>query len=294
MNLDRQDPKAEVKRANYFYQSLQKLDITPSSGYLQEPRDRAHIRYHLFPSENSSVCSILFHGTGNDGLFAWESIILGLIRSGRSVFSFDLSGHGQNSSTCLRSDDFLRSADFLGQELPRLLPEVQSFEAIGYSLGAKLALHTVLQKRLNWTKLVVMALPDHIEISPRFVLHELLSGISLAFWQQLVRYGWRATLPSFGSFRRKSFPIRIEPSMEISYPKMVAQLLQQEPALEAGKNLEIPTLLIYGKNDWMAPLSYGQQLAQHWPHSTLAEIKGANHFLLPLLPTTEAKLGQWL
>ena len=40
--------------------------------------------------------------------------------------------------------------------------------------------------------------------------------------------------------------------------------------------IEIPTLILWGKDDWVFPMETGTKLQQHIPHSTL-EIVDGNH-----------------
>jgi len=283
-----------VNRTSAFHKKLQELDCTESHGFFLHDLESSQTEYHLFLPSSARICTVLFHGTGNDALFGWENLILDLLQSGRAVLSFDLPGHGQNSSTLLSFESVLQGGDELFRSLVPHLPDVTSWEAIGYSLGALIALDLALNEKMQWSRLVLIALPEEVSISPHFVLAESLSLCSAVFWQQLQSFGWSSALPAFGRFRRQRFPIRLQPSLSLSYPAFIAELFRQntiEPRLHL---LQVPTLFVYGSRDYLAKTAYGRSLHQRLGRSEFIEVPGANHFLLPLMPETRAAILQWL
>lgn len=262
---------------------LDALGASYTCGQCDDPNEESRTTFHLFhPGPSfSAICTVLFHGTGNDALFCWENLILDLLKTGRAVFSFDLPGHGQSSSTILNEASFARSASFLPQLLPRLLPTLQETEAIGYSLGALAALHQVAARTMPWRSLVLMALPERVELTSAFLVIEALSFLRRGWWHQLKRYGWDASFPAFGSVRRSRFPIRLDPDIRMSYPAFVGHLLKKTDVKEELRRISVPLLLLYGTRDSLATAAYGRSLGEN-----CALIQGANHFLLPLAPAT--------
>jgi len=270
---------------------LARMGAAHTCGRCDDPHADIQTVFHLFVpgSPLPSRCTVLFHGTGNDALFCWENLILDLLKSGRAVFTFDLPGHGQRSQTILNEASFARCGAFLPELLPRLLPGLQSIEAIGYSLGALAALQLAAQGAISWQSLVLMALPERVEMSAAFIWDEALSFFQKNWWQQFLRYGWDASFPAFGPVRRSRFPIRLDPAIRMSYPDFVGHLLDKVDVASVLRQLQIPTLLIYGSRDRLATLDYGQTLS-----STCQRVQGANHFLLPLAPATRTLLFEWL
>jgi pimeloyl-ACP methyl ester carboxylesterase len=270
---------------------LDKIGASYTCGLCDDPNAESRTMFHLFhPGPAfSATATVLFHGTGNDALFCWENLILDLLKTGRAVFAFDLPGHGQHSSTILNEYSFAHAAAFLPKLLPELLPTLKETEAIGYSLGALAALHQVKESRLPWRSLVLMALPERVELTSHFIVIEALSFLHKGWWRQLKRFGWDASFPAFGSIRRSRFPIRLDPDIRMSYPVFMGQLIKSTDVKEELKALSIPILLLYGTQDSLATADYGKSLGR-----TCELIQGANHFLLPLASETGRTIMSWL
>jgi pimeloyl-ACP methyl ester carboxylesterase len=262
-----------------------------TSGQCDDPNAHARTHYHLFHPgpEFSGTVTILFHGTGNDALFCWEYLILDLLKTGRAVFTFDLPGHGQSSSTILSEASFAQAGSFLSELLPKLLPTLKETEAIGYSLGALAALQQVSEHLLPWRALVMMAVPERVELSAAFLVDEATSFFRKGWWRQLLGFGWDASFPAFGSVRRARFPIRLDPHIRMSYPAFVGEIFKIKNMKEELKKLSLPILLLYGTRDRLATAAYGQSLGKR-----CELIQGANHFLLPLAEETSKVLVGWL
>ncbi len=266
---------------------LDTLGASYTCGLCDDPNENSRTAFHLFHPGSSltATCTVLFHGTGNDALFCWEDLILDLLKTGRAVFTFDLPGHGLGSSTILSEDSFARTASFLPKLLPTLLPSLQTTEAIGYSLGALAALQQLAQRNMPWRCLVLMALPEHVELTSAFFVMESLSFLRKGWWQHLKRYGWDASFPAFGSVRRARFPIRLAPEIRISYPKFVGQLLKSKDVKRELQAIAVPVFLLYGTQDKLATETYGRSLSEN-----CEGIEGANHFLLPLMLETRTAI----
>ncbi|HET9239773.1 MAG TPA: alpha/beta fold hydrolase [Oligoflexus sp.] len=262
-----------------------------TSGQCDDPTRDARTSYHLFhpgPAFSGTV-TVLFHGTGNDALFCWEYLILDLLKTGRAVFTFDLPGHGRSSSTILHEASFARAGSFLPRLLPELLPALKEVEAVGYSLGALAALQQVSEAAMPWRALVLMAVPERVELSAAFLVDEALSFFQKTWWRQVRGFGWDASFPAFGPVRRARFPIRLDPDIRMSYPAFVDGIFKNRNVKEELKNLLLPILLLYGTRDSLATATYGQSLGKR-----CELIQGANHFLLPLAEETRKRLVGWL
>ncbi len=266
---------------------LDTLGASYTCGLCDDPNENSRTAFHLFHPGSSltATCTVLFHGTGNDALFCWEDLILDLLKAGRAVFTFDLPGHGLGSSTILNEASFARTASFLPKLLPTLLPSLQATEAIGYSLGALTALQQVTERKMPWRCLVLMALPEQVELTSDFMLMESLSFLRKAWWQHLKRYGWDASFPAFGAVRRERFPIRLAPDIRMSYPKFVGQVLKSRDVKRELQAMTVPVFLLYGTQDRLATGTYGRSLSE-----SCEMIEGANHFLLPLMLETRTAI----
>jgi pimeloyl-ACP methyl ester carboxylesterase len=291
LNLNHSVPRTGTSLPKALQAELDRLGASYTCGQCDDPNAEARTFFHLFhpAGDPPTIASVLFHGTGNDALFCWENIILDLLRSGRAVFAFDLPGHGQGSSTIFSEASFARCAAFLPKLLPELLPSLKETEAIGYSLGALAALQQLARSTMPWRSLVLMALPERVNLTAAFLLIEALSFFKSCWWQQLRTYGWDASFPAFGLLRRSRFPIRLDPDIRMSYPEFVGHLLKLTDVPAELSRLRVPTLLVYGTRDYLATTAYGQSLGK-----TCEGIEGANHFLLPLRTETRSKILAWL
>lgn len=250
--------------------------------------------YIFQPALSSPICSILFHGTGNDALFGWEDLILKLLASNRAVLCFDLDGHGATSTTRLSARTFWNQADCIAGILSSSLPAVRRLEAIGYSLGALLAARLACQQQFAWEKVVLLALPNKVQITWRFVGYELLSLGSAMFWHQLWIYGWRARIPAFGKFRRKAFPIRMHELETRTYPEFVQDRLEEWSFVNELPKLTVPVFLIFASQDQIANFSEAQSIARGVPSENCQVVSGTNHFLLPLDPRAHELILNYL
>jgi pimeloyl-ACP methyl ester carboxylesterase len=291
LNLNHNVPRTAASLSKALQAELATRGASYTSGQCDDPNQDARTAYHLFhpgPAFSGTV-TILFHGTGNDALFCWEYLILDLLKSGRAVFTFDLPGHGQTSSTILSEASFAHAGSFLPKLLPKLLPTLKETEAVGYSLGALAALQQVSSPALPWRALAMMAVPKRVEISAAFLIDEALSFFRKDWWRQLRGFGWDASVPAFGAVRRARFPIRLHPDIRMSYPAFVGEIFKIINMKEELKNLTVPILLLYGTRDSLATVAYGRSLEKR-----CELIQGANHFLLPLAEETRKALVDWL
>ena len=239
------------------------------------------VAYLLIEHPDKNKLSILFHGTGNDQIFTWQALIEALLKAGRSVLTFDLDGHGVKSSSTLVRQNFWQSADDLYLFLKVRGLDAYPYELVGYSLGALLALQATSQHTLRPSRVVIIALPLRIKLSLRFLWNELLTLFSPSFYRHWHDYGWRLAIPAFGSFRRRSFPLRLDPRFRGSYPEMVDLLLQDQAPLALINSSSHNYLLIFGKQDALAPTSDIGQWQSSSGNLKIVVIDRANHFLLP-------------
>lgn len=252
------------------------------------------VAYVYIEKADHRKLTILFHGTGNDHLFTWQPMIEALLRAGRNVLSFDLDGHGLGSTTTLIRASFAGSARDLASFLEQKGLASYPYELVGYSLGALLVLLGVQSQALKPEKIILIALPLRVRVGLGFAWNELLSLLSPAFYQQWRAYGWRETFPAAGSFRRRSFPLRLDSAFTGSYPQMVDELLQEWPPLQLGRGLSHNCLLIFGSRDRLASVPQQKLWRQAVPHATLVEIARANHFLLPFQRQTLETITSWI
>jgi alpha-beta hydrolase superfamily lysophospholipase len=292
MEKKAQLPRSEGLRRKWL-ETLMKKGFSLDEGHF--PRSSGgETAYLLINAKPHSTLTILFHGTGNDQLFTWQNLIEALLSKGRSVLTFDLDGHGLQSTTTLYRQKFWESAEDLRVFLSRKDLITYPYELVGYSLGALLALEATTEQRLRPTQIVLLALPLRIQIGLQFASSEAMSITKRSFFKQWRNYGWRETFPAVGSFRRDAFPLRIDPDFKATYPELVDQLLMDKPPLELLKKLSQNCLAVFGSRDTLARAQDSALWRKADSDVEIVVIDRANHFLLPFQRQTIDAITTWI
>lgn len=232
-------------------------------------------------TEEAGDVPILFvHGFGSS-LETWELVAPELCADRRCV-AFDLPGFGLSSKV---EGDYRAEAnvDRVVELLDRLdLPQVDVV-AHSYGCGVALGLAAAAPRRVR--RLVLSDGFTYADQMPWFfawartpVVGELLFG--LFYDQQL---DWRIPrsfydrdLVSQRMIERAEAALRA-PGTRAAALAVVRGL--DLAAVERGYGaLPHRTLVIWGREDAVTPLRYGERLAQHIPRSTLAVVPFAGHF----------------
>jgi pimeloyl-ACP methyl ester carboxylesterase len=220
------------------------------------------------------------HGTGNDGVFPQLQLFRDFLARGWAVYSFDLPGHGLGSTTLLDSQS---AVQVVRHALQIACAHYQGLEiyAVGYSLGGALLARAVLgAPALAGVR--YLATPTSLRhLGIRAAVGELPAIWQKEFYQQAAFYGPLGIIPPLGFYRRQSFPIRISavgPAKH--YISHVAEVVDQMAVLDAVKESSVPSLFVYGQNDFVVPLSQGQALALACPQAQLIVLPGLTHYTL--------------
>ena len=227
---------------------------------------------------NPSQTIVFFHGTGNDHLFGMYPLFEALLNLGFNIFTFDLDGHGSQSSTKISIKGFHSTAKTSLTFFKISWPE-QSIHLLGNSLGGLVALEG-LSTKLPVQSLTLLGVPRYISVSPSSIVPELLSPAYLSFLSYLGK--WQGSvLPSFGNFNRKNFPIRIARQSKpgLSYIPLIQEITNSFQWPEHAEMIPESCLSIFGgldliasEKDWQGPLR---------DHMNIEVVKGCNHFILP-------------
>lgn len=245
-------------------------------------------------SPESKSIVLIVHGTGNDHLFGFQSLIEELLESAHDILSFDLPGHGAESSTVLNKESFWSSGFDLQGFLDSRGFAMKKLFVIAYSLGALWVLNAIKEKQLHSEKLVLLAVPRRIRLSAVFLWQEFCTLFSSSFLRQWKTYGWRETVPAFGNFRREDFPIRLDSNCQVSYPEFVDQLFAERSPLDLIRELSQKCLVITGSDDKIALASEQSLWQRANPQLTFLVIDRANHFLLPFQKPTIDAIRHWM
>lgn len=166
-----------------------------------------------------------------------------------------MDGHGRGSTTVFDPRTVrtavaaaLDAAEWGGPSLP--------LHVVGHSLGGALVLDALADDVLERAvSAVVLSAPVEVQLGAGTVASELRGFFCEATLAQREHYGWWGLVPAFGPVKRAAYPFRRTDAdgHAWSYVDAVRRLLG-EMRLEARvEGIRVPTLLIYGRADRLAP-----------------------------------------
>ena len=116
-----------------FEKTLAAESILVHKGFHQNDTKHKTSNY-FFKSKKSAETVVFAHATGNDNLFPQMPLFLNILKNGFNVLTFDLDGHGAQSTTILEKTNFWGSIDRAVEFLKREY-DIKSFHLMGQSLG---------------------------------------------------------------------------------------------------------------------------------------------------------------
>jgi pimeloyl-ACP methyl ester carboxylesterase len=236
---------------------------------------------------------MLVHGLGDNGACDYREHIPWLARSFH-VIAVDLPGFAQSDKADVAYSPSSYAA-FLKQVADRFAR--RPFMLVGHSMGAVVSLRFAANYPKELMRLVVVDAPG---ILHRYTYTgQFLTHIGLGFLQSKM-----ANSPAAGMVGKDSLGIvaerlneilgraeqmNLDPQMIMAIPGLRQKALQGDPMRIAGlavtledlskdiPNIQTETLVVWGKQDALAPLRTGRLLAHVLPHAQLAVIERAAH-----------------
>ena len=207
---------------------------------------------------------IFFHGTGNDSIFPHLGLFYDLLQKGYRVMSFDLPGHGTQSTTVLSATgQFALVTGVVEHLLKNLRDRNRSLGpgpcwGIGYSLGGAYLAHLAALEPF-FAGLVLVATPVTLKLGWQAAVCELLAPAMGDIYAHKHLYGWRGLFPAVGPFGRRHFPLRLaEQRVYWDVVRDVIEACQVEASLQKAR---VRTQLIYAQWDRIAHPQQGVHLA---------------------------------
>ena len=253
----------------------------------------------LVPAGGEAACravTILAHGTGNDRFYPLVAVIRQLLAMKYAVFTFDLDGHGRESSHSLVEADAATMFESAVGAARGLLPDCP-LVLMGHSLGALLVLGAMA--RVPAKAAVLLSPPLSGRIGDRNPISEVCSLARPAWWRALGDYGPLGIWPALGGFRRSQYPMRHPPSGNGRQPwAYVAFVDALAASIVGGFDLSLampPTLLLYGGRDSITPPDQAATfVAGLGGRGQLVIIPGETHWTLPLAPAALTHVRDFL
>ena len=196
---------------------------------------------------------LLIHGY-NGSIEHWYPYTLPGLAASRRILALDLPGCGYSGRSA--SYSLQNYAGTIAAFLQAL--GEHKVDIMGHSMGGQVAVGLAA-------------------LYPELVHKLVLVGSSGLPWEGGF---WRVPLLSLGdaSVRHvRLYPMFLQVGMRARAPFQGLTLLQKETVRDELRALRSPTLLIWGENDRVVPLSYGRQMADLIPGAKLAVFPGCGH-----------------
>ncbi len=246
---------------------------------------------------------LLIHGIA-EAAWAWEVIIPALARRHR-VIAPDLLGHGRSAKP--RGDYSLGNQATLMRDLMISL-DIEHATLVGHSLGGGITMQFAYQYPERCERMVLVAsgglgqdvtfllrslgLPGADFVAP-LVLSNITRDMMLGTARWLGRRGLKASPGQKAMWR--SYAGLTEPATRDAFIATVRAVVDQRgQRVSALERLylarSMPTLLVWGENDRVIPVSHAHSAHEEMPGSRLEIISGAGHFVQLEKPQRVAEL----
>ncbi len=218
---------------------------------------------------NQEFPIVILHGWGIDGL-KYGKVVQLFKKEGYDVFSPDLPGFGKELlvKKIMTIDDYVQFVkDYLAKKT------VRQVILIGHSFGGRVAIKFSIKYPQMIKALILTGAPG---IKHKLSTHKRMIMYASVILGELFKYH---PFSQTKDFIRKVLYFMIGEwdyyragYLRETFKKIIVEDLKQYlPALS------MPTLLLWGENDKMIPLSDGKKMQQLIPKSTLVVIKNAGH-----------------
>lgn len=254
------------------------------------------VAYRLSPRGAPRGLVLAVHGAGNDALFALVGLFKELLARGYEVFTFDLDGHGRHGSTRF-------SPESVGGAVAAAVQQAGAGErgiplhALGVSLGGSILLGSLPALPARPASVTLLSAPLRIRLSGAAIRRELGRPLLRTLWRERANYGLTGLIPSFGPFKRGSYPLRlgVEPGPgAFGYVEVLNRTLDSLRLEDAARRTTCPVLLAYGARDALVPIEQGERLASLLPECELLRLEGETHLSAPMSSRVVARLLRWI
>lgn len=275
-------------------------DAVAAEQRIAEPVFRGEVRL-LTAGPPAAPPVVLIHGIGARAAGDWDKLIPELARDYR-VLAFDLPGFGRSSR---RNEPYTPGnyAAFVRHVIESEFG-ARPVRIVGHSLGGAIALRYAALHPEQVTALVLVDVPGLLH---RMAYSKYLSHLGIDFLPNLY--------PTQNDHLRNlatsviGMVERMQPTPEaiVVNPKFRKSFLNEDPAKIAGLALALedfsadlpritmPTLLLWGGRDEIAPLRNGQTLAAMLPKAALEVFAASGHTPMDDVPVTfNARVREFL
>ncbi|MBA4159342.1 MAG: alpha/beta hydrolase [Gemmatimonadetes bacterium] len=253
------------------------------------------VAHRLVPDAPPLGLVLVVHGAGNDALFAFPGLFKDLLTRGYEVFSFDLDGHGRNSTTTF-SYPAITGALAEALEHARGGRTDLPVHGFGLSLGGAVLLQSLPHALTGLASAVLVSAPLRIRLSLPNVLNEIRPALLGTALRQREHCGVWGMIPSFGPVKRRLYPLRLAEPREgaFGYVDALNDVLERMELTRAAGRTRIPTLLVYGTADRIVPAEQGLLLERSLAASELSLVKGGTHLTTVFHEQAQRQTLEWI
>ena len=254
------------------------------------------VAYRLSPAAPPRAVVIAVHGAGNDALFALVGLFKELLARGHELFTFDMDGHGRHSTTVFSPESVggaVGAAVLRSGAGERGLP----LHAFGVSLGGSILLGSLPSLPVAPRTAALLSAPLRIHLSGASIRRELGTPFLHTLWRERSHYGLTGLIPSFGPFKRGSYPLRLGVAPgpgAFGYVEVLNRTLDSLSLEDAARRAPCPVLLAYGARDGLVPIEQGERLAALIPRSELLPLPRDSHLSAPMAPQVVKRFLEWI
>jgi pimeloyl-ACP methyl ester carboxylesterase len=232
------------------------------------------------PSDGPVV--LLLHGAGGSRL-NWPSELRRL--DGATVYALDLLGHGRSKgqghdTIAGYAEDVLAVLDVV---------DVERAVIAGHSMGGAVALTLALDSPDRVAGLVLIATGARLRVAS-VILEQIPADFETAL-DTITRYAWASGAPTnlveLGRERLR------ETGPDVLLDDLIA--CDRFDVMERLDEIDVPTLVVAGSADRLAPIKYTRYLVEHISSAQVVTIESAGHMvMLERSEETSAAVGEFL
>ncbi|MHC1590781.1 MAG: alpha/beta fold hydrolase [Candidatus Helarchaeales archaeon] len=225
---------------------------------------------------------ILFiHGAGGS-CHLWVPLIDSL-DSSINALAISLTGHGNSIGTEEPSlSTYLKDVEDVISTLPS--PPF----LCGHSMGGAIALQFALQNPDKISGLILVSTGARLKVAP--MIFQFLEQDPAGYLKSSLKFMFSREFRKNQKKKIKQFVEELAPLMTPEITKADFQACNSFDVMDKIQNIQKPTLIIVGSDDFMTPPKYSQYLNEKIPKSSLKIIEGPGHLITIEKPREVAEI----
>jgi pimeloyl-ACP methyl ester carboxylesterase len=228
-------------------------------------------RIHYYEGGGSGAPVVLVHGLGSRAE-DWANLMQQLKQAGFHVYAIDLLGYGRSARPANASYSIPEEAQYIEEFLAQR--GLQKVNLVGWSMGGWVAMRVALDQPARIARLVLCDSAG-IRFEPSFTMFDFEPTTIPA-----VQHLYRMLMPQPAEIPDFLARDMVRKFKELNWvvDRSARSMFSGDDLLD-GKlgDLQMPTMILWGKQDHLIPLATGVSMHQQIPHSVLEIYDGCGH-----------------